>query len=95
MVEPRANLVPSLRGAPDAQAQICSIAPAARKMSERSMMRRDCTALGAAITPARRPQHSPEGDAYSEHGLAVHAFCPQRRNLTQKKTEGAVTCFWD
>ena len=73
MVEPRANLVRSLRGAPDAQAQICSSAPAARKMSERLTTCRDCTALGAGITPARRPQHSPDGDAYSEDGLAVHA----------------------
>ena len=74
MVEPRANLVPSRgAGAPDAQAQICSSAPAAMKMSKRSTTCRDCTALGAAITPARRPQLSPDGDAYSEHGLAVHA----------------------
>ena len=94
MVEPRTNTVPSLQNPPDAQAQISSSAPAARKMSERLTTCRDCTALGAGITPARRPQLSADGIAYSVHGLAVHAFCPQRRNLTQKKTEGAVTCFW-
>ena len=93
MVEPRANLVPSLQNPPDAQAQICSSTPAARKVSERSTTCRDCTALGAAITPARRPHHSADGIAYSEHGLAVHAFVHARRNLTQKKTEGAVTRF--
>ena len=95
MVEPRANLVSSLQLSPDAQAQICSSGPAARKMSERSTTCRDCIALGAGITPARQPHHSADGISYSEHGLAVHAFCPQRRNLTQKKvTEGVVTCFW-
>ena len=93
MVEPRADLVPSLQNPPDAQAQISSIAPAARKMSGRPTTCRDCTALGAGITPARQPQHSADGIAYSEHGLAVHAFVDARRNLTQKKTEGAVTRF--
>ena len=91
MVEPRADLVSSLRGAPDAQAQICSSAPAARKMSERSTTCRDCTALGTGITPARRPQHSADGIAYSVHGLAVHASCARS---AVDGCEGVVTCFW-
>ena len=66
-------------GAPDAQAQICLSAPTAWKMSERSTTCRNWTALGAAITPARRPQHSPEGDASSEHGQAVHAHVRRAR----------------
>ena len=86
-------MVSSLHIPPDAQAQICSSAPAARKVSEWSTTSRDCTALGVGITPALRPQHSADGDAYLEHGLAVHAFVDARRNLTQKRTEGAVTRF--
>ena len=90
MVEPWADLVRSLRGAPDAQAQICSSAPAARKMSERSTTSRDCTALGAAITPARRPQHRADGIAYSEHGLAVHAHV---RRAPREALGGALQNF--
>ena len=94
MHEPRAYLVCSLRGAPDAQAQTCYCTPTARKMIERPTTRRDWIALGAAITPARRPQHSPDGDAYSVHGLAVHAFVDERRNLTQKRRTGGRYTFW-
>ena len=76
MHEPWADLVPSLHNPSDAQVQICSSAPTAWKMIERSTTCRGWMALGAAITPARRPQHSPVGDAYSEHGQAVHAHVP-------------------
>ena len=75
MVEPWAHLAPSQSEAPGAQAQTCSKAPTAWKMSERPMARRDGSALGAATTPARRPQQSPIGHAPLEHGLAVHASC--------------------
>ena len=70
--EPLARLVPSLRAAPDAQAHMFSRAPTAWKMSERSTARRNCTTLGAAITPTRRPQRSLVGDAHAEHWLPVH-----------------------
>ena len=74
MVEPWADLTPSRRNPPDAQVQTCYCAPTARKMTARPTTCRDWIALGAAITPAQRPQHSPDGDPYSEHGLAVHPF---------------------
>ena len=79
MHEPRAYLVSSRRNPSDAQAQTCYCTPTARKMIERPTTRRDWIALGAAITPARRPQHSPGGDAISEHGQAVHAHVRRAR----------------
>ena len=79
MVEPWADMVSSRCPRPDARVQTCLSAPTARKMSERPTTCRDWTALGAAITPARRPQHSPGGDASSEHGQAVHAHVRRAR----------------
>ena len=91
MHEPRANMVPSLRGAPGAQAQTWSRAPTAGKMVERPTARRDCTALGAAIAPAQRLQQSPVGVAPSECGLAVHASCAESASDERK---GVVTTFY-
>ena len=91
MVEPWAHLAPSLHNGSGAQAQTCSKAPTAWKMSERPMARRDGSALGAATTPARRPQQSPIGHAPLEHGLAVHASCGGARRWRRKIGRGSVT----
>ena len=77
---------------PAARRQICSRAPTAWKMVERPTARRDCTALGAAIAPARRLQQSPVGVAPSECGLAVHASCAE--SASDERT-GVVTSFYE
>ena len=90
MHEPWAYLVSSRRNPPDAQAQISSSTPTAWKMIEPLTACYDCTAVDDVIPPARRQQHRPDGNACSEHGLALHASCARS---TAKGADGAVTSW--
>ena len=92
-VEPRSHLLPLLRAAPDAQAQMCSRASTARKMIRRSTARRDWTALGAAITPTRRPQWNLVSAPHSERWLSVHYFSRQSDGRTEPKNGGGCYFF--